>query len=92
MNSLMPIDLLIVASATFYLSYVLTSLAGPFDAFTRFRARFPLGGLTSCIWCAAPWIAALVYVVTLTPARPLVDIFAIAGAALMLGTFSGAMR
>jgi hypothetical protein len=87
-------DLLILSTATFYAAYVLTSdaISGPFHVFALIREHLPLGGLTSCIYCASPWLAALLYVLWLTPARPLVEALAIAGAGLMLGSFSGAWR
>ena len=87
-----PLDLLLLSVATFYSAYALTTLAGPFHVFTTIREHLPLGGLTECIYCASPWLAALLYLIWLTPARPLVEVLALAGAGLMLGSFSGAWR
>lgn len=88
--NLSPPDLLLIALATWYLAYVVTKTSGPFEMMGRFRFRFPLGGLTACIVCAAPWLAAALYLLYRTPLQPIVVVLALAGAALMLGSFSGA--
>jgi hypothetical protein len=84
-----PLDLLILALATWRLAYLVTSEKGPFDIALRFRTRFPLGGLTSCLKCASLWCAAVLFVLGLTPLYPVVWVLAVSGAALMLASFSG---
>lgn len=83
-------DLLTLALATWYLAYALTKTHGPFNAFENIRKRFVLGGLTTCMVCASVWIAGALYLLWLTPVQPLVYLPAIAGAALMLGSWTGA--
>lgn len=85
-----PFDLLILALATWYLAHALTKTRGPFNLFATLRGRFHLGGLTSCPVCAAPWMAGALFLLGDTPLQPLVVVLAIAGGALMLGSYSGA--
>ena len=85
-----PLDLLILVLATWYLAYALTKTHGPFHVFATLRGRFSFGGLTTCMHCAAPWIAGLLWLLWLTPLHPVVYALAVAGAALMLGSWTGA--
>jgi hypothetical protein len=84
------LDLLILAIATWRVSYLVTREDAPFQLAAKFRARFPLGGLTECIYCTSVWVAAALYLLWLTPAQPVVTIIAVSGAALMLGSYTGA--
>ena len=83
------LDLLIVAFASLYAAYAITKTYGAFGMFVWIRERFPLGGLTSCIVCAAIWCAAAFYLLMLTPLHPIVEIFAVAGAAVVIGHYVG---
>lgn len=85
-----PLDFIIYATATWYLSYVITAQDGPFSILEKMRQR--MGGLLSCIYCIAPYIAGIVYVVSRHEevGYPLVCIFAIAGFSLMLRSYTGA--
>lgn len=83
------LDFLILAAATLYLSFALTKTHGPFHLFEKARERFPLGGLTTCIVCASPWVAALCYGLLLTPLKPLVFVFAVAGLAMFAAFYNG---
>lgn len=85
-------DLLTLVLATWYLSYALTKTHGAFGMFSFIREHFALGGLTSCIICAAFWIGALFFVLWLTPARVVVYPFALAGGAVLVGSYTGANR
>lgn len=82
-------DLAVVALATLYAAFALTKTHGPFGVFTWIRARLPLGGVTACIVCAAFWCSVTFYVLWLTPARPLVWVFAAAGLAVFAGQYVG---
>jgi hypothetical protein len=44
----------------------------------------------TCIVCAMPYTAALCWSAFLTPVQPLVIVLALAGAALMLSSYTGA--
>lgn len=83
-------DLVIVAAATAYLAFAITTTRGPFRVFARLRAHLPLGGLTTCIYCLAPWTAGGLLLLYATPARVLVEALAVAGLALMAWAWSGA--
>lgn len=84
-----PLDFLTLAAATLYLSFALTKTHGPFRLFATLRQKAPLGGLTSCIVCAAPWLAGLGYVLLETPLKPLVYVFAVAGVSTAVAYYVG---
>lgn len=90
--TLIPLDLLVLALATWRLAYLISTEDAPFNLMGRFRQRFPLGGGTACIKCVSVWAAAFWLLVWLTPAAPLVYVFALSGAALMLGTYTGSSQ
>lgn len=85
-----PLDLIIIALATFYLAYSLTLLEGPFKAFVKLRFWLPLGGLTQCIYCMALWVGALCYVLYNTTLQPVVVVLAIAGLGMVIYRYTGA--
>lgn len=82
-------DLLILALATWYTAWVLTSKQGPWGIFELFRTHVRLGGLTSCMPCFSVWIAALLYLLSLTAALPVLYILAMAGGANLLHRYTG---
>lgn len=86
---LSPLDLLIIALATFYASYVLVHTKGPWGVFEKVRAAFPLGGLTTCIYCCAIWFAVAFYLLSLSPIAVVSQVFAVAGGAMLLFRFTG---
>ena len=85
-----PLDFIIIAIASWRLAFLVTREDAPFKLALKFRSRFPLGGLTTCLYCASVWTAAACYALWLTPLQPLVVIAAVSGAALMLAAYSGA--
>lgn len=89
MLNLNALSLLVLALATWRLAYLITSERGPFNLAGRFRERFPLGGLTTCLKCASIWTAVGCYLLWLTPLQPLVWLLAVSGAALMLASYTG---
>jgi len=85
---------LILAIATWRVSHMITREAGPFDVFKRLRERLPLGGLTSCIWCASVWVAAAFVIVyalihPVALADGLILVPAVSGAALAFASWTG---
>ena len=88
-STLTALDVALIACAVWRASYALTKESGPFAVFARIRARFPLGGLTTCIKCAGWWIALLFVVLYATPLRPLVIVFGVSGLALMVAAYTG---
>lgn len=84
-----PLDLLIVALATFYSAFAISATHGPWHVFEWLRAHLPLGGLTACLVCLSVWLATLFYVLMLTPLSTIVDILAIAGTSVLLWRYTG---
>lgn len=85
-----PLDLLILVLATFYCGYAISATDGPLHVFLWLRLRIPLGGLTKCIVCLSPWLAALFYMLMLTPLSTVVYILSIAGASVLVWRYTGA--
>lgn len=89
MNDLTPFTFLLITLAAYYLAEVVTTKAGPFDVFAKFRMRSK-SGLLACIWCFIPYAAALVLALLFIPyAIMIVWLFAICGAAMMLRSYTG---
>lgn len=84
-----PFDFAVITLATWRLAFLLVGDVGPYQVFRRLRTRFPLGGLSSCIYCMTCWTALLMYVLWQTPLAPVVTLFALMGAALMLSSYTG---
>lgn len=85
-----PLELIIVIAATWHLAQLVTSETGPYDLLLKFRTRYPLGGLTTCIRCFSPYAGAIVLCMWLIGLNGLVWILGISGAALMLRSYTGA--
>lgn len=84
-----PSDLLILALAVGYWSYVISRTHGAFGAFETLRKLLPLGGLTTCPVCLSFWVGVVLYLLMTTTLRPAVEVSAIAGAATLAGYYSG---
>lgn len=85
-----PFDFLVSALATWYLAYVISAQSGPLRLFERLRRVGQLHELLSCIYCLSVWVAGGVYLVMVhTDVQWLVYIPAVAGAALMLRSYTG---
>jgi hypothetical protein len=88
--SLSPFELVVLALACWRLAYMLVRESGPGDVFGRLRRWSTFGGVLDCLYCTSVWTAAGVLVLDATPARPLVWVLAVSGAALMLKSWTGA--
>lgn len=87
-----PLDLLLLAAATWYWSYVVTSTHGPGGVFEWMRRYINLGGLLSCAYCLAIWIALALWLLTVYANQigyPVVVVSAIAGVAMLAHGYSG---
>lgn len=84
-----PIDLLILALATWRLAYLISKEDAPFKLMARFRTRFPLGGGTACIYCTSVWAGIGLYLLLLTPAYFIVYMLAASGGAMLLHRYTG---
>ena len=82
------LDIALIALATFYAAYVLTSTSGPFDVFKAIRNRLPLGGLTKCLPCACIWFA-LIFKLLYLVLPDVVALFAVAGLVVLAWRYTG---
>lgn len=90
--SLNWLDLLLLALFCWRTAHLIASESGPFNLMGRFRSRFPLGGLTTCVKCASVWTAALGWLLWTfgsEAGQAVVIVGAVSGAALMLATYTG---
>lgn len=87
-----PFNFLLLTLASWYIAHVITSEKGAWEMFVKLRAMLPLGGLTSCIFCLIPYVVAILYALVwfVPDAQHIVNVFGIAGAALMLRSYTGA--
>ena len=76
-----PFDLVVLALATWRLSYMLVMEAGPFDVFKRLRASTKLGGLLECVFCMSVWVALGLYALWLDTQWPVI-VLAVSGLGL----------
>lgn len=79
-------DLVIIALATWYVAYAVTSTHGPGGVFERIRKVTTLGGLLTCPVCLAFWAALVLLIV---PMGVVTQALAVAGAAMILHGASG---
>jgi len=88
-----PFNFFLLILASLGTAYLLTNAAftGPFHLLTKLRERFPLGGLTTCIVCALPYVTALwLFVLLVVP--EVVEVLWLAaavGGALVLRHYTG---
>ncbi len=83
-----PLDLLILSLATWRAAYFVAREAGPFGCMAALRTRFPLGGLTNCVYCVSVWSALALYAAYLVLPW-LVWVVAASGGAMMLHRYTG---
>jgi hypothetical protein len=83
-----PFELVLVGFAVLYSSEVLATKKGPFGICERIRERFPLGGLTNCVWCLWPYFS-IMFLVIYRWIPILVYPFAIAGAVAAVHAYTG---
>ncbi len=86
---MLPLDLIILALATFYLSHAISASYGPWHVFEWLRVHLPLGGLTACLVCLSVWLAAALYILMQTPLMPVVYVLAIAGLSVLAWRYTG---
>lgn len=81
-------DFLLIASASLYATEVLTRRSGPYNMFGWIREKVPMGGLTTCSWCAVIWISGVMTLLYFFLPQA-VWVFSVAGAAMMLRSYTG---
>lgn len=83
-------DLLLIALFAWYVSCILIRTDGPWHVFARLRKVTTVGGLLECMYCLAPWMAALAYLLLAhTDAQEIVYIGAAAGLGMILHRYTG---
>lgn len=84
------LDFALIVLAVLYIGHVITLTPGPFGLFLKLRdrTRKPLRGLFDCIWCVVFWAALLLFVLH-QYAPGITWVFAIAGAAMALRSYTG---
>lgn len=95
-DAVTPLDLLILALATWRLAYFIARDHAPFGVMTWLRKRYAPDAdkpsILNCIYCSSIWAALVVLVLWFTPFQPVVWLLAVSGAALMLGSYTGASQ
>lgn len=81
-----PFDLLRLILATWWIAYALSNTDGLFKSFKWTREHMPLGGLTACIICLAPWFALILILLNV---EIVLNVFAVAGGAVLLHGYTG---
>lgn len=86
-------DLIILALATWRISYMLVHESGPWSIFDRIRARASgtIGDLFECIYCISIWSSAFLAVLWYGGGEIFVIIMAASGLALMAANYTGMM-
>lgn len=85
----MRFDLFIMlALATWRISYMLVSEDGPSDVFVKLRT-LKLGGLLDCIYCTSVWVGFVVVFLWIIGGELVLLPFALSGLAMMLRGYTG---
>ena len=87
-----PLDLLILSLATWRMARLLTQEAGPFALIARLRARVSGDNgeaLMTCIYCMSVWAAAGAFALWHFEVPYILEVSAIAGAAMLLHRHTG---
>lgn len=85
-----PLDILLIALASFYAAYVITATGGPFHLFAELRTRVHIGAFT-CFVCCVFWCSLMFYLISLIY-QPVTMVFAGAGATLLAYRYTGGSR
>jgi len=81
-------DLLMLICGTWYLSFVMTKLAGPFGIFKDLRER-PLFSIFRCIYCLSFWVGLGLYALMYYDYPEPVYVAGIVGGAHLLASWTG---
>ena len=81
------IDLIMLTCATWYISYCLVNLPGPFGIFGILRKWL---GVMACIYCLSLWIGIVFYAFIYVGQTDIVYIFGLVGAGHLLASWAGA--
>jgi hypothetical protein len=78
---------LMIATATWYLTFCLTALPGPRGIFTIMRNWL---GVMQCRYCLSLWVGLVFYSFVHVGYTDIVNVFGLVGAAHMLASWTGA--
>ena len=84
-----PVNLVILALASWRLAYFIVYDDAPYKIMKRIRDKFPNWQVLDCIYCASVWTAIICYALLLTSAYWIVDILAVSGGAMMFWRYTG---
>ena len=83
------IDYVMVVCATWYISFILTTLPGPRNIFAIMRA-WRGNGVMRCIYCLSLWVGGVLYLFAYLGYTDIVSVFGVVGAAHILAAYTGA--
>ena len=81
------IDLIMITSATWYITFCLVHLPGPLDIFKYLRGWFHI---MTCIYCLSLWIGLVFYAFVYVGYTDIVYVFGIVGAGHLFASWTGA--
>ena len=81
-------DLLVLALATWRISYLIVYEDAPWRLMSRLREWNDLGGLLRCIYCTSLWVAVGCWLL-MQVAPAVVYVLAVSGGAMMLWRYTG---
>jgi len=82
------IDIIMLICGTWYLSFIVTRLRGPFGVFANMRAR-PIFKVMKCAYCLSFWVGLALYALMHYGYQEPVYVFGIAGASHLLASWTG---
>jgi len=82
------IDLIMLICATWYISFIVTKLRGPFGLFADLRKR-PILKVLKCIYCLSFWVGLGLYALLYYEIPEPVYVLGIVGASHLLSSWTG---
>lgn len=80
-------DMIMVATATWYVTYCLATLPGPRGIFIIMRKWF---GVMQCKYCLSLWVGLVFYSFAYVGYTDIVNVFGLVGAGHLLASWTGA--
>jgi len=83
------LDYLMIICATWYISFCLVTLPGPYGIFAEMRS-WQMFAIMKCIYCLSFWVGLILYGFVLAGQTDIVNIFGLVGASHLLASWTGA--
>lgn len=85
------LDFVALSCGVWVTSFMIANPAmhGPWGILHKFRTRFPLGGLTHCIYCTGFWAAVVMVGLMVVGLHVAVYVYGAWGAAMLVGNYTG---